>query len=207
MKKKRAAIYIRVSTGEQNHANQVPDLQAMAKRLKCRVVNIYHEKVSAHARRPAFGEMLKDARAGKFEALLVWSINLNTILELDSLGVHVQSHREPWLDNQGPVRPLLIAIFSWVAEQEHHQISERTKAGQADARAAGRYTGLPSSLIPLVKFRKLVAQGLTIRELAEEFKRSKTTIWKLVRAQGLTLKHQKIGVTHPDNFQRLTAFH
>jgi len=188
----------------------------MAKRLKYRVTGIYHEKVSAHARRPAFGEMLKHAREGQFEALLVWSIdrlgrsmigNLNTILELDSLGVHVQSHREPWLDNQGPVRPLLIAIFSWVAEQEHHQISERTKAGQADARAAGRYTGLPSSLIPLVKFRKLVAQGLTIRELAEEFKRSKTTIWKLVRAQGLTLKHQKLGVVHPDGFQRLTAFH
>jgi len=39
---------------------------------------------------------------------------INTVLELDRLGVPVLSVREGWLDTSGPVRPLLVAIFGWV---------------------------------------------------------------------------------------------
>jgi hypothetical protein len=41
---------------------------------------------------------------------------IQTTLELDRIGVTVMSVREPWLDTSGPVRPLLVAIFGWVAE-------------------------------------------------------------------------------------------
>ena len=47
---------------------------------------------------------------------------------------------EPWLDTGGAVRPLLIAIFSWVAEQERAHLVERTKAGIARARRQGIHT-------------------------------------------------------------------
>jgi hypothetical protein len=36
------------------------------------------------------------------------------VLDLDHVGVQVVSVREPWLDTSGPVRSLLVAIFSWV---------------------------------------------------------------------------------------------
>ena len=71
--------------------------------------------------------MLKDARRGKFAVLVIWALerfgrsmigNLSDVLELDRIGVTVVSARETWLDTGGPVRSLLIAIFSWVAEQE-----------------------------------------------------------------------------------------
>ena len=53
---------------------------------------------------------------------------LQTVLDLDRIGVQVVSLREPWLDTGSPVRPLLIVIFGWVAEQERIRIGERTRA-------------------------------------------------------------------------------
>jgi DNA invertase Pin-like site-specific DNA recombinase len=96
--------------------------------------------------------MLKDARRGKFQVLVVWALdrfgrsmvgNLRDVLELDRLGVQVVSVRESWLDTGSPVRTLLIAIFSWVAEQERSRLIERTKAGVAAARRRGARLGRP----------------------------------------------------------------
>ena len=76
------------------------------------------------------------ARRAGFDALIVWAIdrfgrsmvgNLTDVLELDRLGVQVVSVRESWLDTGSPVRNLLIAIFSWVAEQERTRLVERTR--------------------------------------------------------------------------------
>jgi DNA invertase Pin-like site-specific DNA recombinase len=69
--------------------------------------------------------------------------NLADVLELDRIGVTVVSVRESWLDTGGPVRSLLIAIFSWVAEQERARLIERTKAGLAAARRKGKRLGRP----------------------------------------------------------------
>lgn len=97
--------------------------------------------------------MIEAAHRGAFEVLLVWSLDrlgrsmtgnlVEAVLELDRYGVAVMSVREPWLDTGGPVRPLLIAIFGWVAEQERAQIAERTKAGLARARKKGVQLGRP----------------------------------------------------------------
>jgi putative DNA-invertase from lambdoid prophage Rac len=82
--------------------------------------------------------MMGDARRGSFDVLLVWALdrvgrsmvdNLRDVLELGRLGVQIVSLREPWLDTGGPVRDLLLAIFSWVAQQERLRFVERTKAG------------------------------------------------------------------------------
>src|SRR5258708_21280812 len=99
--------------------------------------------------------MMVDAKGGRFRVLLIWSLdrfgrnmqrNIGDVLELDRLGVQVVSVKEPWLDQQGPARSLLLAVFSWVAEQEAVRLSERTLAGLARARAAGRIGGHPPVL-------------------------------------------------------------
>jgi DNA invertase Pin-like site-specific DNA recombinase len=113
--------------------------------------------------------MLKDARRGKFQVLVVWALdrfgrsmvgNLRDVLELDRLGVQVVSVRESWLDTGSPVRTLLIAIFSWVAEQERSRLIERTKAGVAAARRRGARLGRPRApeFVPGV-CRKLACQA------------------------------------------------
>jgi DNA invertase Pin-like site-specific DNA recombinase len=65
------------------------------------------------------------------------------VLALDRAGVQLVSVREPWLDTGGPVRDLLLAIFSWVAEQERRRLAERTKAGLARVREHGSRSGRP----------------------------------------------------------------
>jgi hypothetical protein len=69
--------------------------------------------------------------------------NLQAVLDLDRCGVQVVSIREPWLDTGSAVRPLLIAIFGWVAEQERVTIVARTKAGLERARRSGARLGRP----------------------------------------------------------------
>jgi DNA invertase Pin-like site-specific DNA recombinase len=92
---------------------------------------------------------------------------INTVLELDRLGVRVLSAREPWLDTDSPVRPLLVAIFGWVAEQERTRLIERTRADMARARREGKKIGRPrTSAVLLHAAADLVAQGVPQAEAA-----------------------------------------
>jgi DNA invertase Pin-like site-specific DNA recombinase len=77
------------------------------------------------------------------------------------------SVREPWLDTDSPVRPLLVAIFGWVAEQERTRLIERTKAGMARARKEGKKIGRPrTSTVMLHAAAELVALGMPVSEAA-----------------------------------------
>jgi DNA invertase Pin-like site-specific DNA recombinase len=133
------------------------------------------ETISAVKVRPELKRMMLAAHAGTFDTLIVWALdrlgrsmagNLQTVLELDRLGVRVVSVREPWLDTSGPVRSLLIAIFGWVAEQERLRIVERTKAGIARARHEGKHVGRPAAHVDLDEALRLRRRGTSIREAA-----------------------------------------
>ena len=148
--KGKCAIYARVSTDGQTCDNQMPECEAKARAKGWEVCEVYREVGSAAKHRPVFERMMADARAGKFEAVIVWKVdrfgrsmakNLTDIGELDRMGVRVASVQEDWLDTQGPCRSLMIAIFSWVAEQERATLIERTKAGLRRAKAAGKILG------------------------------------------------------------------
>ena len=135
------AIYSRVSTTEQNIENQVKLLKNLAFQQNFTLFNIYRDKVSGgSANRPMFQQMLRDARLRKFEVIFVWSLDrfsregikntLSYLKQLQNQGVALKSMQESWLDTSDDgMGTLLIAIFSWVAEQERKRISERTKAG------------------------------------------------------------------------------
>ena len=148
----KAAVYLRVSTDGQTVDNQRPELERLARERQLLVRATYQESASAAKRRPVFERMMADARWGAFEVLLVWSLdrfgrsmtgNVSDVLALDRAGIKLLSVREPWLDTGGPVRDLLLAIFSWVAEQELHRLAERTRAGIERARLEGTRTGRP----------------------------------------------------------------
>jgi DNA invertase Pin-like site-specific DNA recombinase len=82
--------------------------------------------------------------------------------------VTVVSVRESWLDTGSPVRSLLVAIFSWVAEQERARLIERTKAGLEAARRRGAKIGRPRARIDVDRARELRAGGMTLRRAAKE---------------------------------------
>ena len=137
----KAVIYARVSTGEQNPENQIEQLKTMQKLQNYMLIGEYIDYVGGgSANRPQFQKMLDDARLRKFDVILVWSLDRfsreginNTLSYLKHLKNHkvsLRSLKEPWLDTSDTgMGELLIAIFSWVAQQERQRISERTKAG------------------------------------------------------------------------------
>jgi DNA invertase Pin-like site-specific DNA recombinase len=108
--------------------------------------------------------------------------NVQQILELDRLGVEVVSLREPWLDTRGPVRQLLIAIFSWVAEEERRQISARSQAGVDRARRQGKHVGRPRAHIDHDQAVRLRAQGQSIRQVASKLGVSSSVLHRALTA-------------------------
>lgn len=190
----RAAIYARVSTsdGRQTTANQVPDLQRLAAARGFEAI-VYEEQESAVKRRPVLEQVLADARAGRVQAVVVWALDrlhrsmtgaVNTVLELDRLGVQVISLKEGWLDTAGPVRSLLVAIFGWVAEQERSRLIERTKAGLDRARAHGKRIGRPPVSPILVRAAAdLVASGVPVAEAARVKGVKRTTLRRFLSTQ------------------------
>ena len=147
------ASYLRVSTLHQDEGNQAPEVEALIKaRFPGAQLTAYREKKSAAKKRPVFEGLMRDAKAGRFQALVVWSIDrfgrsahgdVADVLALDAAGVQVVSCREPWLDTRGPTRDLLLPIISWVAQQERERLRERIAAGLERVREAGGATKKP----------------------------------------------------------------
>jgi putative DNA-invertase from lambdoid prophage Rac len=187
--KARAALYLRVSTDDQVTENQRPELEQLARARGLKIVAVYEEHASALKVRRRFEAMMNDAHRGAFDVLLLWALdrlgrsmvgNLQAVLELDRRGVQVLSVREPWLDTGGPVRPLLVAIFSWVAEQERAHLVARTKAGLERARRRGVHLGRPVARVDVVLARSLRAQGLSIRDVAKALRVPTTTLHRAI---------------------------
>jgi len=187
---RRAAIYLRVSTDRQTADNQIAEVRQLAVARGFEPI-VYEEVESAAKARPVLEQMLSDVRAGRVHAVAVWALDrlhrsmtgaINTVLELDRLGVPVLSVREGWLDTSGPVRPLLVAIFGWVAEQERTRLIERTKAGVERARRQGKRLGRPpASPVLLHAARDLVACGVPVAEAARQKGVARSTLQRFIR--------------------------
>ncbi len=187
---RKAGLYVRVSTDRQTADNQLAEVTQLAVARGYESV-VYEEVESAAKVRPVLDRMLADVRAGRVQAVAVWALDrlhrsmtgaINTVLELDRLGVPVLSVREGWLEMNGPVRPLLVAIFGWVAEQERTRLIERTKAGVERARRQGKRLGRPpASPILLYAARDLVASGVAVAEAARQKGVARSTLQRFMR--------------------------
>jgi DNA invertase Pin-like site-specific DNA recombinase len=145
---------------------------------------VYSEHAGAGSYRPVFQELMRDAHGGKFGVLLISAIdrlgrsmsgNCAALLQFERAGIRVVSAREPWLDSGGPARALLVAVFSWVAEQERQLISERTKKGLVRVKAAGTRLGRPKRHVDQ-RALVLLKGGDSLRQVAQRFKIPKSTL-------------------------------
>ena len=183
-------MYLRVSTDRQTVANQAVEVSRLAAARGYEPV-VYEEVESAAKARPVLDCMLADARAGRTQAVAVWALDrlhrsmvgaIQTVLELDRLGIQVLSVREGWLDTSGPVRPLLVAIFGWVAEQERARLIERTRAGLERARREGKRLGRPcASPLAVAVAMAQVERGVSIRAAAKAAGVSERTVRRSLR--------------------------
>src|SRR6266576_5288486 len=76
MKQKRAALYVRVSSGEQHTEAQERALREYVQRRTWTLHKIYREKCrGATASRPGLDELLKDCRHRSIDVVVVWKFD------------------------------------------------------------------------------------------------------------------------------------
>lgn len=187
---KRVAIYARVSTPKkQETLNQLAELREFCKRQGWRLFNEYidHE-TGAVPTRAGFQEMLLHASQRRFDVLLFWALDrltregtlatLQYLERLTSYQVGYKSFTEPYLDSCGTFKEVVISLLATMAKQERLRMSERVRAGIAQARRAGKHIGRP----PL---RVLTAQAIT--SLQKERKRTQLPFRTLAMKYGLSV--------------------
>jgi putative DNA-invertase from lambdoid prophage Rac len=187
---KRAAVYLRVSTPEQELRNQLPSILASCRARGCELVTVRVEVESRDKSRPALAQLLEEAHRATFDTLVIWAIDrlgagtlemLTTVSKLDACGVATVSVTESWLEQQGPMRELLLSIFGWVSKQELRKIRERTKAGLARARAEGKRLGRPRLAYARAQLEQLVAEDASIDAIAAALGCHRATAARLKR--------------------------
>lgn len=189
----KCAIYMRVSKDDQDPANQEHVLARMAEVRGYQVVRSYSERMSGTKKaRPALTQLIEGANRGEYEIVLVWALDrlgrsmsaiVDLVLSLDRVGVRVVSQQESWLDTSGPVRPLLLSIFAWVAQQERDRIVARTVAGLARARAEGKVLGRPRVEVDLDSMVALRKKGHSYSQIAMKLGVAKTTVQRAMKSQ------------------------
>lgn len=187
----KAVVYLRVSTDQQSVENQRPELLQLAQARGFTDVEVIEDVMSAAKQRSGWDRVMAMAHRGHVKAVIVFALdrigrsmsgNLNTVIELDRLGVEVISSREPWLQMQGPVRSLLVGVFSWVAEQEKIRIGERTRIGLQQTRAKGQVLGRPPVEFDQQRARQLHHKGVSLRQAAKKLGVSPSTLHRFHRA-------------------------
>jgi len=166
------------------------DLRAMAAQRGLDVVATYTDTISgAKARRPGLDLMMREARRGRFDVVLVWAFDrlarsvrhfLQTVDELSRLNVEFVSFREQ-IDTGGPLGRAVVTIVAAVAELERSLIIERVRAGLRRARLEGRHIGrMPLDLDREAIFRDR-QRGQSLRQLADTYRVSRATIHRVLR--------------------------
>jgi len=188
---KRAALYLRVSTVDQNPETQGIELRQFAKQRGFEIAGEYtdHGVSGTKVRRPALDRLLTDAHCRKFDAVLVWSSDrlarstkhfLQVLDELNELGIQFLSQREA-IDTEGPLGRAIIVIISAIAELERSLIVERVRAGMRRAKLEGRRIGrapLDVDRAALVRDR---LTGMSLTHTARKYGVSRASVVRLVR--------------------------
>lgn len=189
----KVALYARVSKADQS---QDPENQLMRLReyATARAWEMYGEPYvdyasGADSYRPALDRMLSDARARRFDLILVVKIDriarsarnlLNIIEDLGSRGVKLECTDQD-ISTNTPVGRYLITSLGAVAELERDLISERTKAGLLRAVARGKRLGRRKMPFDADQARALRAQGMGYRAIAKVMGVSHQTVKNRLR--------------------------
>ena len=189
---KRAALYMRVSSIDQHPETQLYDLRQMAAQRGYDIIQEYTDRISgAKARRPGLDDLMRDARRGRFDVILVWASDriarsvkhfLEVLDELNRLNIEFVSFREQ-IDTGGPLGRAIVVIIGAIAELERNLIIERVRAGMRRARLEGRHIGRR----PLDLNREAILRdrqcGHSLGQIAKDHGISRATVHRVVHEQ------------------------
>jgi len=193
---KRALIYSRVSTSDQDVANQIAQLRAYAAAQCWQVVDVVADVCSgatAASEREGMSKVLALAHQRRFDILLFWSLDrfsregsrktIGYLSQLEGFGIGWHSFTEPYISTLGVFSDAIIALLSALAKQERLRIGERTKAGLERAKASGKQLGRPR--VPAERVaaaRQLRAEGLSYGEIGRRLGCSRIRSFQLVKS-------------------------
>ncbi|MBZ5634583.1 MAG: recombinase family protein [Acidobacteriia bacterium] len=160
---KRVAIYVRVSTASKTKQGDavtfVQNLEVQEQPLRDLITQrgwslhqVYSDRASgARERRPGLDALMKDARRGQFDAVVVWRFDrfarsvkqlVSALEEFRALGIDFVSHQEA-VDTSTPMGKAMFTVIAAMAELERSIIQERVISGLDHAQRNGTRSGRP----------------------------------------------------------------
>jgi putative DNA-invertase from lambdoid prophage Rac len=192
----RAAIYCRVSTGDQSCERQERDLTAFAARAGYEVAGIYKEVASGvRLDQAERRKVMSLVQRREVDAVLVTELSrwgrstvdlLATLRELEARRVSLVALNGMTFDVSTPHGRMMATVLAGIAEFERELIQERIRSGIAAAKARGKKLGRqpgqrPKSDRLAPKVLALVAQGRSYRLVGRELGLSKNTVGAIVK--------------------------
>lgn len=175
---KRVALYARVSDprdGRQHPEIQIEELRHYAEQRGWKITREYVDRITgAKDSRPQLNQLMLDARARKFDLILVWKLDrlgrslrhlVNVLGEIEALGIGLVSLRES-LDPTTPLGKAMFGMVAVMAEFERSLISERVQAGMRHARSRGIHVGRPRVKADAESIIAMRKRGVRWREIA-----------------------------------------
>lgn len=192
---KHIAVYLRVSSHNQDTKSQEPELRRWAE-AQDRPVRWYRDRFTGKTmNRPGWGKLDVDLRAGKVSAIVCWRLDRlgRTAKGLTALFQDLQNRRvglvslREGLDLSTPAGRLLAHVLASVAQYETEVRGERVRAGQAAARAAGKRwggsrPGRRAKVTPehMKIIHRMRAEGAKIAVIARTVSLSRPTIYSVL---------------------------
>jgi DNA invertase Pin-like site-specific DNA recombinase len=194
----RVALYLRVSTSEQNTANQARELKKVCVQRGWFIARIFEDHGISGAKgrdkRPALDQMLKAATRGEFDIVAAWAVDrlgrsladlISILNDLNAAKVGLYLHQQA-LDTTTPSGRAMFQMVGVFAEFERSMIQERIKAGLSRAKAEGKILGNTSMFnLPTKRdicFALEMEEGVT--RVARRYGCSRQTIYNVMKELG-----------------------
>lgn len=195
--KRRAALYLRVSTDGQTTDNQRIALETVAANAGWDIVAVYDDNgvsgTKGRDQRKQFDTLIKDANRRKFDVVMSWSVDrlgrslqdlLQFLGDLHAVDVDLYLHQQG-VDTTTPSGRAMFQMMGVFAEFERSMIQERVKAGLERAKAKGKTLGRPK--VTAEKEQAIIDlrnQGKGIRKIASEVNVGVGTVQRVVKDMG-----------------------
>ena len=186
---KRVALYLRVSSADQNTGAQRCDLLQLVQQRGWQVIEEYIDTISGvRSRRPGLDRLMNDANRRRFDVIAVWSFDrlarsvrhfLQVVDELSHLNIEFASYREN-IDTSGPMGRTVMVILSAVAELERNLIIERVRSGMRRAKLEGQHIGRPRLVVDRDAVVRDRQRGHSIRQIAKLHRLSRTSVCRVL---------------------------
>jgi putative DNA-invertase from lambdoid prophage Rac len=169
--------YARISTLEQESENQIIQLKKNGVDVIFCDEGISGSKLAKE--RPEFKRMMEYIeKHPEVDTIMVTELSrigrsmqdvLTNFMELEKRNIHLFSIYEPWTQmSDMNLRPLLVSVISWIAEQDLKILQSRIKAGIERARKEGKQIGNKTKNIDEKFVDKMRSDGLSWAKIARE---------------------------------------